>query len=396
MKYKTMVLLIPLLACAAARADQFTMKDGRVFEATILREDKENFVLEVQVSKSIRDERTIAKKDITRVSKSDPSVPVFNEKVAGLLPVPDLSSEDEYARRIAVVEDFRKQFPYGEKNTEAKGILAKLKSEANEISKGGRKIKGVIIGEEEYKANRYEVDAQIEESRIMALLSRGQTVAALRDFERMGKEFANTAAYCNLAPVVVRAARTYVNQVSALLNSLEQRMKDRDTGLAQMTGDDKRTAETALAEQKRAAENRFEAEKQSDVGWVTADAYHQDSLEETVDYGNSAIAEMDAIPATPLPDGGEIYRKCYATVHDPEATSAAIKAALNPLRSAKLPAKYVVPLQAEAKQAEERIKADKLKKKKEESEGGSRKIPPSPPKEKEAPTPSASDPNMVR
>ena len=198
-----------------AGADTFVLKDGSSVEGSILREDDTSYVIEVQVTKSIKDERVIAKADVVKVEGEKKDLIAF-ESIARLVPTPDALPADEYATRIAAVEKFLKDYRGSSKSSQAKAILGNLKDEANEILAGGIKSNGKIITAAEYRANALDIDAAIQEGKIRALLKEGRYVEALRAFSEFDREFRNTMARAALLPVIIqtingsRAARAMV------------------------------------------------------------------------------------------------------------------------------------------------------------------------------------------
>lgn len=348
MKTRMIPFFTLLALVGGASADQVKMKDGSVIDGTVIRETADSYVLEVRITKSIRDERTVLKSKVERIVKADPSVAEYEAKIAPLVPVPDMTPESEYARRIALVGKFIVANPGGDKTRDAKGVKALLEQEANEIMKGGVKVKGQLVSEENYDRNKYNYDASGEEVKIMSLLGQGNVVQALREYDKMGRDFENTTAYCNLAPVMKSAAENYLGQVQALKESLPERMKKRETGLSQMSVSDRQRTQQALAEEAAEADARLEREKAADMEWITAVPNHEKSLDEALTAGKAALAEISRIPAIPKPDAGEAYRNVRALVlrHAPETE---IRTALGEAKSAKIPDRYLAGVTSASK-----------------------------------------------
>jgi hypothetical protein len=108
--------LLPLLAFSNALADSFELKDGTKFEGTILREEGSDYIIQVQVTKSIKDERRIPKADVVSQVAEKKDETAFPE-IAKLIPAPDLldeagyveepEREDEPEDSEEMVEEFR-------------------------------------------------------------------------------------------------------------------------------------------------------------------------------------------------------------------------------------------------------------------------------------------------
>jgi hypothetical protein len=192
-----------LALSATVDADTFQLKDGTSLEGRVIREDSTSYFLEVQVTKSIKDERTIAKADVRSIEREQPDLKAF-EAIQPLLPTPDLLTADEYSQRIRAVEKFLADHRGSSRSKVAKEMLAKLKSEANEILAGGIKMNGRIVTPADYRANAYEIDARVQEAKIRAMIKEGNYLQALRAFNDMSRDFRNTTAHQDILPLITQ------------------------------------------------------------------------------------------------------------------------------------------------------------------------------------------------
>ena len=107
MKTYRLLSLLPFLLVANAWADTFELKDGSKIEGTILRSEGSDYIIEVQVTKSIKDERRIAKADVVRQFAEQKDETAYAE-LAKYLPTPDLQSAEAYEAQLVKVEAFIK------------------------------------------------------------------------------------------------------------------------------------------------------------------------------------------------------------------------------------------------------------------------------------------------
>ncbi len=335
------------LVSGVCLADTFQLKDGSTLEARILREDDTNYYLEVQVSKSIKDERTIAKADVRSIAREEPDVKAFGA-IQGLMPTPDLLTPAEYATRIRAVEKFLAEHRGSGRAAAAKLLLDKLKAEANEILAGGVKLNGNLISSNEYRNNAYEIDARVMEARIRALVKEARYLEALRRFDEMGRDFRNTTPYQEVLPLATQTINTYLAQVSQSAGTFEERMSKRQTGLERMAQADRSATEAAIREETTELEALFKSEKDAKIGWVTPSPDLKASLDDTLNYGRQELSRLSSLKsATPI-DGGKAYREALRLVQtggDPSAVTTAI----NAVKSAQVPQKYVAHLEAAVK-----------------------------------------------
>ncbi len=344
-KIAASILLLAFLQPLAA--DTFTLKDGTVLEGKILRQDATSYFLEVNVTKSIKDERIVPKADVKNIVEVKPDLVAF-EEIAKLVPAPDLLTGADYGVRIRAVEKFLKEHRGSSKTTQAKEILGKLKSEANEVLAGGIKMSGRIVPPADYRSNQYDIDSRILESRIKAQVKAGQTLLALRSYLEMQRDFRNTNAFIEMIPFMEKVINIHTTQVSQMLATFDARVKERETGLNRMSQADRRVTEAAIKEETAGFETRFKAEKDSKVGWVTPRPFFKPSLEETLAYAKQELGLLTAAKNAALIDGGKIYRETLSLILS-KGEGTAVSNALSSARNAGMSAPYLAKLEEAAR-----------------------------------------------
>lgn len=340
------IFCLALLPALSAMADTFQMKDGTQLEGTILSEVADAYIVEVQVSKSIKDERRIAKADVVKLVRVRPDIKAF-ETISALYPVPDLLTADEYGVRIRTVEKFLKDHLGSLKTPEAKAILAKLKAEANEILAGGIRIDGKIISAADYRRDAYEIDSKVQDAKIRALVKQGSYLPSLRAFSSFSRDFPNTVAHAELLPIITQVIKNYLAEINQQLAGFDARAKQRQLGLERMPAADRRATENAIREETAAVEARFKREKEAKVGWVTTDPYFKPSLDETVTFGKQELTRLAALKSKPAVDGGRAYRDALSLIQA-RGDKSAITSAISAAKVAQVPQRYIATLEAAA------------------------------------------------
>lgn len=328
-------------------ADTFTLKDGTTLEAKVISEVGDTYVLEVQVTKSIKDERRIPKADVVKRTAEQLDLKAF-EAIAQLVPTPDLMSADDYLLQIAAVEKFLKDYRASNKTKEAKAILATLKAESEQVADGGIKYNGGIVSSADFKANAYDLEARVEEAKIRRMIDDRQFLAALRAFVDFDRDYRTTLSYGALLPLIKQVMQNQVAETKQLLLGYDARLKARDVGLQQMAPDDRRISENAIKAESEQLDLRFKAEKDAKQSWVTISPFHKASLEDTVHFGEAELVRLSAVKTVLGVDGGKAYRDLYRAVYG-GGNAAAVSAAITAAKSALVPPRYLAPLEAAAK-----------------------------------------------
>lgn len=348
MKTKPAIAALFVLSLSLpAFADTFTLKDGTTLDGVILSEAGDTYILEIQVTKSIKDERKVPKADVVKIDREHPDEKAF-EALGKLTPTPDLMSEDDYGQKIRQVEKFLKDFPVSTKAKEAKEALAILKAEVADITGGGIKMNGKVIAEQDYKPNAYDLDARVEEMKIRNFMAANRSLLALREFADFDRDFRNTSSYEALLPQIKTTIQNYAGEANQQLMSFDRRSKARETGVQQMAPEDRGATAAAIREEGDAIEARYKAEKEAHQNWPTITPFHKQSLEDTVRFGQSELARLAAAKSDANSDGGKAYRELYNVVHS-NGKASAVSTAVTAAKSAMVPSRYVAPLEAEAK-----------------------------------------------
>ncbi|WP_193214094.1 PTPDL family protein [Luteolibacter marinus] len=340
MKAHFLFRLLPLFAIAGASADTFELKDGTKLEGTILREDGADYILEVQVTKSIRDERRVPKADVVKQIAEKKDETAF-EEIAKLVPTPDLLNDAEYASRSRKVKAFLKKFPKSPKNTDARKILDTLENERAAVSTGGVKFNGKIISAEERAPNAYALDAKILATEIETAAAAGDVLTALRAWTKLEKEYQGSSAYVSTIPKILTVMKSYLGSVTSTLAGYDARVKERAANLAGMAVGDRTRSEQAIAEVENAYTARLAREKADGEKWVSVDAYQKQPLEETKRKLESEIRRLGSINTDNFPKTEEAYETAYAEITKPEVTKQEVDTALSKARSASMPQAYL-------------------------------------------------------
>jgi len=348
MKYNpTLIALFSLAILLPATADTFTLNDGSTVEGTIIKEDADSYLIEVQVTSSIKDERKVAKADVAKVARERPDEKAF-EKIEKFVPTPDLLTDAGYGERISAVEKFIKDFPSSKHLDKAKAMLATLKSEAPLVASGGVKINGGIISPENYQQNTFYLDARVEEAKINLLVAERQYLAALRAFSDFSTNFKGTTSLAALTPVMQRLMANQVAEAKQLLATFDDRVKKRDIGLERMAADDRRITENAIKEEDKAIEARFKAEKAAHIIWVVPSPFNKSTLDEIVRSGEAEIKRLETSSTVLGNDSGKLWREAMSLIKNGGSAND-ISAAIAAARDAGVSAKYMTMLEEAAK-----------------------------------------------
>jgi hypothetical protein len=338
---KTRYLLhiaIPALVLATSSADIIEMKDGTVYHGTVVKKDGSDYVVEVQVSKSIKDERRIPQADVTRITPEDKSESDFTE-IAALLPVPDLSTTAEYDARLKKAQNFLKTYKDSKHKADVQKITDTLGNESSAIGAGGVKFGGKVISVEERKPIAYTLDSQIAIANVKRLAEQGKIPAALRAWSVFEKDFAASAAYRDNLPYMIRLMQSQLAMVSQMLVDVPTVTKQREEGLKGLSDQQRSQSKKAIDEDAESYRKLAEAEKSQQIKWLTLNPFVKGPIEETKRSLDSEIKRLQAV--VPTVKGDDAYAKAWEALKKEGATKQEITTALGEARSMSVPPAYL-------------------------------------------------------
>ena len=187
-------LAAALLAGGGLHADTIILKNGTRYQGRVLKDEGDSYLLEIQVTRSIKDERRVLKADIEKIEKSNPIAEDF-KPLAKLGDTPDLLDKAGYQTRIDRLDKFLaiKEYKFSKQYKAARKIADRLKAERKVIVGGGMKINGRLITASQRKADAVAIDSEILFAKMYKAAASGRFLSALRTFDSIEKRFPQTA-----------------------------------------------------------------------------------------------------------------------------------------------------------------------------------------------------------
>ena len=333
---------LPLLPVSA---DILIMKNGERLEGTVLREEGDNYVVEVQVSARIRDEKLVPRSEVVKIEKMPEFEKVF-ATIANLSPAPELLSEEGYEERIGKLREYIEAFPKSPKNPVVEEMIKSLEEEMALIKGGAIKIGEEIISADDYEANAYGYDALIAEKRIREAVKRRDFLGALRGFDSYETNLGTPEGHAGLSSLMSQVLGAYSASLAESLAGLEDRLAARVSGLARMSPDDRAKSQRALDAELSQLAERFLQEKSDNMKWITPHAYHKESLEEAQRQAVAEMTRLDQQEPEPGVSLAEFYRTAWEKLQ--AGTDEDKKLVLEEAKAKKLPDSYLAKLRGRA------------------------------------------------
>jgi hypothetical protein len=329
-----LVVACSLLNSLPTMADVIVMKNGDRLNAVVLRKERDNYVVEVKVSATIRDERIISQADVERIEKETKDLKAFTA-IADFIPSPELLDQEGYEERIELIEDFIQQYPRSPKAAIAKKMAEELNAELALITEGGIRFGEGIVLAADYEANAFSYDVRVAEKKIKDTISRRDLLSALRKFDEYERSFGVQEGGSDLAALMLKVLGSYQNELRDSLASFDTRIKAREVGLSRMSLEDKARSERALKDEEAEITKRLQDEKAAKTKWTTPHIFHKESLAEAERQVVSEITRLGKSPEAGKIKLEELYRSAWKALS--KGTEEAKKAVLDDAKAKLLP-----------------------------------------------------------
>ncbi|MEY3394604.1 MAG: hypothetical protein RL346_840 [Verrucomicrobiota bacterium] len=334
-----MAIWIPL-----AVADTIVLNNGESFEGKLISEDATHYIFELQVTKSIKDERKFLKSEIKSVTKRPADLEDFDQ-LKDLVPVPDLIDVAGYQERLKKLSAFAQAHPKSSKLREVKAMQENLEQEMAVVTAGGFKLAGLLVSQEAYLADAYAYDQKILVKKIQHEMGRRNFIGALRLFSQFEASFSEGKMREELISGIRQVLTVYRATLADSLATYDARMKEREEGLVRMSPENRADTELAIAEEMTELRNRFTREKAEKNPWITPHANLKETMIEAMRQADAEIRRLDAPSKrqaleSPLE---EVYRNAWLRM--PTATAEDRKLIMENAKRDRMPVHYLNKLE---------------------------------------------------
>lgn len=328
-------------------ADTIVLKSGKKYEGRVISEDEKSYLLEIQVTKTIKDERRVPKNQIDEIIKETKEDKSFKD-ISKLVPTPDLLPASTYKKRVELAQEFVSKFPKSANIKEAKKILAQLEKEHRTIAAGGLKLDGQLISHSDMEANAYEIHARMLLQDIKKLAAAEKHHEALRKWQALKKDYKNSTSFQKGVPVAQRVLRSYQSKLKQLMDTLDTRTEKRKSALLSMNENDRRRTEAVLAEKQKNYAALVEREKtELQFKWLTVDPFEKESIDHNHRQTISELSTLSNIRLSEIKQAGPSYRSAWTALA--EGNLEVANQQLQKLQTLQIPARYMEPLQKQLK-----------------------------------------------
>lgn len=324
MKLLTSTLVLALTL--PSFADIFIMKDGSRIKADVIERTPEEYVLDVYVTKSIKEQKTIKRADIEKIERVSQADEDFKE-LTDLTPAPPFLSLEDYDARLKKLEAFTTKHKISTATTKAKEMVKELESERGVIAAGGIKGPDGLLTAEERLGDAVNIDSQQLAAEFEALVEERAYLPALRKFEKLEGNFPGSAAHRKALPLFKKLLGSYRLLINRELSNFGSMQMKRKESFERLTEADQARAMTAEKARMKQVEKIRMREQEEEMVWPLVDLLDEQSLAQTSERLERRINGLPKIEEqlTSMPDTGALYQEAW------KAATAKDRAKLEPI-----------------------------------------------------------------
>ncbi len=272
------VLALVASAGLTLAGDIIKLKSGEKLDGVILSETATEVKIEIQASKTVKETKTVQRKDIVELVKATPDQFAAVE-LAKLVPTKDLMSDAEYQNVIAEkLEPFLKKYPTSRHKGEVEAILKTYQEEMAQAKSGAKKLEGTWITPAELDWNAYNFEARLRRVEMEKLLKANKYEAAYRllaELETTKPASVETVRALELFKAVLPEMEKTLERLAA-----EQpiKSKNRLEGVKSLSPEDQKRFEEALKQEEADLKLRLEEDRKAKLGITAFSEYDLKSL----------------------------------------------------------------------------------------------------------------------
>lgn len=330
-------LTITALGISTSWADTITLKSGKVLTGKVLEERASEYLLEVNITASIKDQKVIAKSDVLSIEQEAADKKPF-EALKGILPTGDQLSEGDYNLIIeGKLKPFIQSYPKSDHLPEVQKTLATLEAEKKRIIVGDIKLSGEWISAEEWNANAYDLDALLIFNEMKKAVNKNSYRAALVKYDELIRNFPDSGPSNEAQELTATFLPRFQRIVAAKASSAKEKAAARERSANSLGARDRSRVLAARDAEKIRYEAMIEKARSEKVRWLPVNDYDEKNLKSLERTIRSEIRSLgrDARDRVNL---GELYRELWA--HAGKGDTANLKRDLSKFKSSKIDPKY--------------------------------------------------------
>jgi len=338
MKFR-LSLTILAMACTASlsSADVLTLKAGIKYKGKYISETEDSYLFQVQVTRSIKEERTFKKDEVESLEKDDPAELAYKE-ISKFRITQDMMSATDYNVVLEKIKSFKENHSASEYAKSVKRIENKITKESKKVSEGEIKLNGRWYSKSDQILEQLDFDAATIVFNAEKAISERNLRKALELLDEYEETFLGSSSSEETIRLKINTLRQYANLMETNLGESMVLQERRMKGLENLQGQEKKRTMKAVESESMAYKSLFEKEKKAGKRWLPLNIYSDKEIKDQIKVAKSEIARLSKMDLSSFPENGKMYKKAQMAIA--EGNSEDAKEAATSLKSSKLAEKY--------------------------------------------------------
>jgi len=337
------ILAATALGMSSSLADTITLKSGKVFEGKVLEENATEYILEVQITSTIKDRKTVKKTDVESIVAEAPDLKPY-EALKDTLPTSDQLSEGAYRGLIEPVRSFVEKYPKSEYIDEVKTMLSTLEEESKRVEAGDVRLSGEWVSKADWDSDAYELDAQLALGKIKLAARRGQYRQAMLASDELSNSFPLSEALIESEDIAKAILPKYLRIISAKTATAKEKIEKRERNLNNLPSRDAKRVKLEIDAQTARHNAQMEEARESRTKWLPVNDFDEKGLKNLERSISTAISSHSR-PTRDKKNFSQLYRDAWAAASKGDVITT--EKIVSSLRSGRAPDKYLELLEAQ-------------------------------------------------
>lgn len=293
-----------------AMADTVTLKSGEVVEGKIRYATDQAVSIEVQFSPTIRDERIIPASEVESIQRLSPDGIEFQRLSKIRIPATALDPSP-YDRILKEdLRPFLERYSFSDHADAVEKMVAEFEKERSRIADGGQvKADGVWLTPDEFKAEKYQIEASALLERLKREFDLQRWPETLNLFEVLKKSYPNSIAFVEALPMASTAADRFDAKLNFDLRNLPAVLRQRQSAVERASERDADRIRRAFEEEEAGAKRISEQARARQESFHAAFSFDEALLKTQQSAVQKLKADLAGIDRRALESGVRIIRR---------------------------------------------------------------------------------------
>ena len=322
-------LLFTLLAAAIGSstfADTITLKDGTVWEGTILEETPTQVIIEVQFSATIKSKEEVKVSEIKEIKR----LPVDEKEAAALMAKLKVTEDGMTAANYELaiklsIQPWLDKYKTSKKRADVEALLKLYTEELAKVKAGGTKVRGSWITADELKWDEYNIAARRLRVQMEAQLKKREYVAMHNAFAKMDAKYSAAVDYVPSLELMKKSMAAVEGTIARAVEEQKGYDAERKRLLGSQTPEKKKELEDKIKAEQLEFRKKVAQEKKEKIRLTSYDKHDLKSVQDALSQAKKETEYLNKIDTKGQAEAAKKYQEALRHIYEKQWLSAKSK-----------------------------------------------------------------------